>query len=259
MPGHEKHVMVFHYDPKKRLFLVSLELENRPGALGNLANLLGIRGINMLEGYFGAKSAEMSGPVSFFIESTNPRLDEKWLKEFIGSSVGASDVEVKGSVEGFLADSLNFPIILNTGDRAVVMRTDYVRFVFEALRKAVGPGGEKLIYKEGFEYGKAAWANLMSTFRPKSDEALSEILQIYSAVGWGRPSLHDLDLRANRAKIRMTDGFECANADTGKPASHFMRGHIAGAMSAYFRTDVKCVETKCLSAGDKYCEFNLSP
>jgi predicted hydrocarbon binding protein len=251
--------MVFHYDPKKKFFLVSLELENKPGALGNLANLLGIRGINMLEGYFGANTTESTGPISFFVETNNTRLDDKWLKEFIETSVGVENVQVKESVEGFLADSLNFPIVWNTGDRAVMMRMDYLRVVFEALRKAIGADGDRIIYNQGFDYGKASWANLLATFTPRSHGGLEEVLQIYSAVGWGRVSLREVDQRNKHATIRMTESFECAESGQGIPASQFVRGHIAGAMSAYFRSDVKAVETKCVSAGAGYCEFDLSP
>ncbi|MDA4123889.1 MAG: hypothetical protein OK438_00370 [Thaumarchaeota archaeon] len=251
--------MVFHYDPKKKFFLVSLELENRPGALGNLANLLGIRGMNMLEGFFGANTAESNGTVSFFLESANSRLDERWLKEFIESSVGVQDVEVKGSVEGFLADSLNFPVVWNTGDRSIVMRMEYVRKIFDAVRKGIGASGDQVIYNQGFDYGKATWVNTFSVFRPTSVAALSEVLQIYSAVGWGQVALLELDVKTRRARITMTDGFECTGLATGKAESYFVRGHIAGAMSAYFGTDVKASETKCLSMGDKHCEFELSP
>jgi len=75
-----KDVMVYRYDPKRKYFLVSLHLENQPGALGSLANLLGIRGIDILEGYFGGISSGTKGNVSFFLESANQRRDEGWLR-----------------------------------------------------------------------------------------------------------------------------------------------------------------------------------
>ncbi len=249
---------VYAYDPKRKLYLVSVMMDNKPGTFGNLANLLAVRGMNMLDGYFGARADEEKAVVGFFLESKNPKVDEKWLKEFIETSIGVSDVEVKGSVEGFLSDSLAFPLVWNTGDRAVLMRVDHVKFIFDAARKAMGASGDETIYQQGFLYGKAAWENLIATFRPKTKEGVAEILQIYNAVGWGRLTLHDLDLVGMKANVRMTDGFECASASTGKPSSHFIRGHIAGAMSAYFRVDVRAVETKCVSASDQYCEFEVS-
>ena len=69
MVTRDKEVMVFHYDPKKKVFLVSLHLENEPGALGNLADLLAVRGMNILEGFFGGMSSEPKATVSFFVET----------------------------------------------------------------------------------------------------------------------------------------------------------------------------------------------
>jgi len=89
---HDKDVMVFHYEPKKKVYLVSLHLENESGALGNLADMFAVRGMNILEGFFGGMSFEPKATVSFFVETTNQRMDERWLKEFIESSEYASDV-----------------------------------------------------------------------------------------------------------------------------------------------------------------------
>ncbi len=257
MTSYPKDVMVFHYDPKRKFYLVTLLLENVPGALGNLANILGIRGINILEGYFGPVTSDTQGTVSFFVESTNPKLDKDWLKEFLQSSVYVSEVQIKESVEGFLADSLNFPLTWNTGDRAVVMRMGNVQVMLDAIRRAGGDRGNDVLYDAGFEYGKATWQNLFGTARPRSREGLAEMLHIYSAVGWGRVELPELDGTHQKACVRMTEGFECTGLKSESASSHFIRGHLAGAMSAYFGTDLKGRETRCISMGDAYCEFSL--
>jgi len=255
----DKDVMIFHYDQKKKVYLVSLHLENEPGALGNLANLLGVRGMNILEGFFGGMSSEPKATVSFFVETANNKMDEGWLKEFIGSSVYASDVEVRPGVDGFVADSLNFPLTWNTGDRAVLMRTDSLRAMFDAVMAANREEGERTIYNLGFSYAQATYERLFSTYRPTSKEGLAEVLKIYSATGWGRLELSDLDPRRLRAKLRLEEGFECADVKSGRPESNFIRGHLAGVLSTYFGSDVEAVETKCISKGDPHCEFEISP
>ena len=253
-----KDVMVYRFDPKKKYFLVSLHLENKPGALGNLANLLGIRGINILEGYFGRTTEGEKGNVSFFLESTNDRMDEGWLKDFLDSSVYVSDVEVKSPVEGFLCDSQNFPITWNNGDRAVLMRVEGLRVMLDGVKMAVADGNSA-IYQQGFSYGKAAWDNLMGIHRPKTKEGLVEMLKIYGATGWGKIELAEVSLGNHSARVRMFDGFECAGLSTGAPECYFVGGHLAGAFSAYFGTEVGARETKCVSSGNNHCEFEFSP
>ena len=259
MDERNKDVIVYRFDPKKKHFLISLHLENKPGALGNLANLLAIRGINILEGFFGGMSYGEKANLSFFLETTNQQMDEGWIKDFLASSVYVSDVEVKAPVEGFLADSLNFPITWNNGDRAVLMRVEGLRVMLDSV-KATTPGvGEEAIYLQGFSYGKAAWDNLMAIHRPKTREGLNEALKIYVATGWGKTELLDVNLARNHARIRMEEAFESTGLDTGKVECYFIAGHLAGMMSAYFGTEVKTVETKCRSKGDPDCEFQISP
>jgi predicted hydrocarbon binding protein len=259
MLSRDKDVMVFHYDPKKKVYLVSMHLENEPGALGNLTNLLAVRGMNILEGFFGGMSYEPKATVSFFVETTNQRMDESWLKDFIESSVYASDVEVRPGVDGFVSDSVNFPLTWNTGDRAVLMRTASLRSMFDAVMAANRKEGERIIYDQGFNYAQATYERLFSTYRPKSRAGLAEMLKIHSATGWGRLELSDLDPEHRRAKLKLEEGFECADMKTGKPESNFIRGHVAGVLSTYFGSEVKAIETRCTSKGDPYCEFEVSP
>jgi predicted hydrocarbon binding protein len=254
-----KDVMIYRFDPKRKYFLVSLHLENKPGALGNLANLLGIRGINILEGYFGGITYGTKGNAGFFVESTNQRMDAGWIKDFLESSVYVSDVEVREGVEGFLADSLNFPLTWNSGERAVLMRMEGLRAMLRAVLESDPVNGEQDIYNQGFNFGKASWVELLKVFRPRTKEGLGELLAIYTAAGWGRTDLVELDVARRRAKLRFTEGFECVEMSTGKPESHFTRGHMAGALSAFFGADVRAEETKCTSAGNDHCEFVVSP
>jgi predicted hydrocarbon binding protein len=259
MVGRNKDVMVYRYDPRRKFFLVTLHLENKPGELGNLANLLGIRGINILEGFFGGIAEGGKGNASFFLESTNERMDDRWLKEFLESSVGVSDVEVKGATEGFLADSLNFPITWNTGDRAVLMRMEALRAMLDAVKASDPYGGEPSIYSQGFSYAKWGWENLLGIHKPKTKEGLAEMLSIYNATGWGQISLTELNPAKFWARVKLSEGFECVGLSRGKAESHFIRGHLAGVFSVYFGHEVKGTETKCISKGDSHCEFEIAP
>jgi len=258
MGDRNKDVMVFRYDPKKKYFIVSLHLENKPGALGNLANLLAIRGINILEGFFGGMSYSQKANVSFFIESTNQQIDEGWIKDFLSSSVYVSDVEVRAPVEGFITDSINFPLTWNNGDRAVLMRVEGLRVMLDGVKSAYTDTGEAEIYRMGFSYGRAAWENLMGVHHPKSKEGLAEMLRIYVATGWGKVDLLEFNPQHLHARLKLEDGFESEGLSTGKSECYFIGGHLAGLMSSYFGADLKAHETRCVSKGDSYCEFELS-
>jgi len=258
MGDRNKDVMVFRFDPKKKYYIVSLHLENKPGALGNLANLLGIRGMNILEGFFGGMTYSDKANMSFFLESTNQQMDEGWLKDFLASSVYVSDVEVRAPVEGFLADSLNFPMTWNNGDRAILVRVEGFRVMLDTVKSAYHDAGEAELYRLGFSYGRAAWENLVETHRPKTKEGLAEMLKIYTSTGWAKVDLLELNPSRLHARVKMEDGFESAGLSTGRPECYFIGGHLAGAISAYFGADLKAHETRCTSQGDSHCEFEIS-
>jgi len=258
MSDRDKDVMIYHNEPSRRIYLVSLHLENKPGALGNLADQLAVRGMNILEGFFGGMSYGPNAVLSFFVETTNKMMDEGWLKDYLTSSVYASDVEVKGAVEGFLADSVNFPLTWNSGDRAVLMRINGIRRMLNTILEAQPKDGPKTVYDLGFNYGKDAWKNLMETHRPKTKEGLAEMLKIYNATGWGRAELVELDVKHMKARVHFSDSFECS-PDQETKGSNLIRGHIAGAFSSFFQTDVNAVEHSCASRGDDHCDFEVQP
>jgi predicted hydrocarbon binding protein len=139
------------------------------------------------------------------------------------------------------------------------MGVEGLRAMLNAVKSSDAFAGEASIYAQGFSYGRATWENLFGIHRPKSKEALAEMLKIYVATGWGKLELADVNPAHKTAKARLSDGFECVGLSTGKPESHFISGHLAGAFSAYFGSDVKAVETKCIAKGDSHCEFDISP
>lgn len=256
MEGRNKDVMIFRFDPKKKHFLVSLRLENKPGELGNLANMLGIRGINILEGHFGGMGDGQVANMGFFVETTNDRMDAGWLRDYLKSAVGVTDVEVKAGVEGFLADTLDFPVTWNNGHRAMVLRIEGVNAMISAVKAS--EGGSAFAYDQGLSFGKWSWEDLIGAHRPKTKEGLQEMLGVYAATGWGRVQLLDLDTVHRKAHLRMDEGFEASGAPGSKAGCYFTAGHFAGVFSAYFETAVTCEETKCLSKGDSHCEFTVS-
>ena len=256
MEHHNKDVMIYHFDPKKRYFLVSLHLENKPGELGNVANMLGIRGINILEGFFGGMADGPVANMGFFVETMNDRMDAAWLRDYLKSAVGVSDVEVKAGVEGFLSDTLDFPVTWNSGHRALVMRVEGVNAMISAVKAS--EGGNSVAYDQGLNFGRWSWEDLIGTHRPKTKEGLQEMLGIYAAAGWGRVQVLDLDQDHRKARLKMDEGFECSGPPTGKVGCYFTAGHFAGVFSAFFGTAVTCEETKCRLKGDSHCEFSVS-
>jgi predicted hydrocarbon binding protein len=114
--------------------------------------------------------------------------------------------------------------------------------------------------------GKAAGHSMFNVIKQtlgdaKVDFGLSDLMNLYSAIGWGVFKLIQVDPAAATATLKVANNFECAfhNGEGRRPYSEFIRGHLAALFSDLFHRNVSAVETKCLAHADPFCFFNLMP
>jgi predicted hydrocarbon binding protein len=182
------------------------------------------------------------------------------LKEKISSAHGVLDSIVVESKDGFLVDGIHFPLVLNSGDRVVLMRAEYLPRMFEMIRKKFGTGGETIVFDQGFAYGKATWADVTVKFGPGFARSnLRLVLKLYQALGWLRLEGIEWDEGSRSVTIRTSGSSECEGRKSSAPYSQFVRGHLSGALTAILGKETTCKETRCIAAGDQLCEFVSTP
>ncbi len=241
--------------PNKRLFHLVVKLKNKPGALAGAASILARAPVNVLGSFTAIPDGGTNGIWSLFAESKNKVATGDSLRKRLLASPYVADAEVREDKGGFLTD-LCFPIVLSEGGRAVLMRQKYFTQMLDNVRETFGSGGDSIIYREGFDYGKSTWENVVATLgRDYVLENLNDVLSLYTSLGWGRTECVELDLRQPRIRIRMDANFECVDHQSDRPNSEFVRGHLCGALSAILDTEVECNEVMCVSKGDRHCEF----
>lgn len=94
-------------------------------------------------------------------------------------------------------------------------------------------------------------------FRVENGKAVSLFTNFFTASGWGKIEIIDINHKEKRAIISIENSpFASAlRWKTNKPVDHFMRGLLAGFFSKLFSLEVDCVETKCSAMNHKFCEF----
>jgi predicted hydrocarbon binding protein len=140
-----------------------------------------------------------------------------------------------------------------------MIRTAFFKEMEKTVKKVFSTGADTFLYELGYDHGLPTWENLFRTFKVGDSKDLDYALQIYNAVGWCRPRVLSYDKSRGTARIRLDDNFECEAQRWGKPASQFVRGHFAGAISALDGRKHMCLETRCVAKGDEFCEFELTP
>lgn len=251
-----KDVNVIVFNPAKRFLHIAVQLKNNPGALESVVHTITVLRLNILGSFSSVDPGADTGVWSAFVEDESHTTSQ--LKEMLGKSPYVVDVVVAESRDGLLVDSIHFPLAWNSGDRAVMMRDRYLNAMFDSIRGTFGSGGEAILYQEGFAYGKESWDEFVGRLgRSFVRSHLKDVLMIYQAVGWFKLERVEHDEGSSRVALSTGGNFECEGAESREPHSHFVRGHLAGAMTAVMGRRMACRETRCVAKGDGGCAFVL--
>ena len=257
----EKDVLVFEREMGEKLFLVALLIKHSVGALADLSTRLQEGKFNVVSGFINPTKDGAYGRSSWYMVATQGRPTVEEVKALLEASPYCKDVEVKEAHNGVLVDSLNFPLRWSTGDRAIMIRTHFFDVMERAIRALLSSGADVLLYQMGYNHGYPSWTDLLRGYRVKNEQDLAEIIEIYNAVGWGKVEVLSFDLAAEKAAVRVSEGFECADrSQESRTGCNFTRGHLAGLFANVFDDeDVKVTETSCMLKNDPDCEFSVSP
>ncbi len=144
-----------------------------------------------------------------------------------------------------------------------VMTTETIFFegMRQRLTELLGPGANVVLYQIGVGYGRLL-ANEMAKRGLQHFSVYKDFIEQGRRMGMG--TFEVPLIRAILAGIkgdivvRLYDSFFAAAAgNTGKAECHIVRGTIVGAASMIMRREITCLEEKCVSKGDRYCEFVL--
>jgi predicted hydrocarbon binding protein len=246
-------------NPKKRSFQIMLRLRNERGALADVSSIISRSMTNILSGHLSVLDSHAYW--SFFAESEDDDgVDAPRLRSILESSPYVEEASVVEDNDGLLVDSLCFPLRWNAGDRAVLFRQKALSDALDAVRKEFGTGGSVLLYDQGYKMGEEGARDIVERLGRKFiREHLSQVLALWSAVGWGRVSLLTYEPAGPIVVVKVEESFECAEFVSEEPYSQFLRGHLCSWLSTLFNTTLKCVETQCVSAGSEHCEFRVEP
>jgi len=184
------------------------------------------------------------------------------LREAVKQIRAMSEVE---SVEvrrplGSLLIEVPYDIIVYSGFRVMVFAQPAFGAFIRAVQGTLGASGMALLYHMGFSLGNYAFKGHLPppSVKNRYEIAMAITREFIRASGIGRVELVSLDRRACSARVRVWDSFECELfKGSTSPSSHFVRGIIAGWLSAYFGWEVYAEETKCIARGDRHCEFRV--
>lgn len=135
------------------------------------------------------------------------------------------------------------------------------RFLFmptKTVAKFIMSSGDiKPLYYSCKETGKDFADFLIKEFNAKTIQKLEELLiNIFNLAGWGELEIIKNDMKNSFAIFHIKNSSVAMDyGKSNKPICHTNRGFLASGASRIYKIDVDCIETKCISVGNMFCEF----
>ncbi|BAJ50992.1 conserved hypothetical protein [Candidatus Caldarchaeum subterraneum] len=246
------------YCGDRELYLFSVELVDRPGSLAEVLAVFATYGVNIVNIYttqsiYTDTSSTVEANIAADLTGKNVSSEQLAKSINLLNSVKRVTV-VSKQLPNILVDELHFPLRV-VGDRAVIYRDGAYGEMIHAIRRQLGTAGEALLYHIGFSIGKGAWKKIKEICGEKM-HLLPKYIQYWNLVHSAARIIHiEIDFEKKDFLIRAESVYECeVGRGHGKPFSNIFRGSLAGILNEALGVET-VVETKCIAAGDPYCEF----
>ena len=245
------------YAPDREISQVAVVAENVPRALAEMASKMVEHNVNILSGLITSGPGEGPGMFAMFLDLTEAdiALDELLEELRALDSISGAEVVVKKVGDMAIDGTSHHTSFL--GGRAVVLDVDDMSAMFRWLAETFSSGGNAILFDMGEKVGSSAARRLMDLYGLRGRELVETFLALHVAAGWFSYELLECNEESLVVRVRLHENFECLPlADTlGRPASHLVRGALAGLLKEAYGADFKVVEVSCLAKGDPFCEF----
>jgi predicted hydrocarbon binding protein len=259
-----KQVMVYYHAEGRHVFQGSVWLRDIPGALASVAAELARTDVNLVAAAASSIPNTDLAEWAFFAEAKEGWPGLKKTQQVLEGCPSVVKCILKEGNRGMVIDNLHYPLRMSTGEPAMIVSRRTFRDMFDHLLSDFGSGGRVIIYKLGLASGKESYKHFGGVLgRENLVQRVPELISLYTANGWGRvepatDSVSRFSLRPFHGTLKLFDSFECAGLRAKMPSSDFIRGHIEGMTESLIGKQVKCEETRCVSMGDEYCQFEAS-
>jgi predicted hydrocarbon binding protein len=250
-------IVTMLYKHDHRLFQLAFKADFADSPLGKIWAALSPLGIRILNATVSSREGG-TGTWNVFLDSENYAMTKEALRPRLDELTGIRDLRIAGGDE-FVVDELFYPVVMaTTGARIMLMTKESFQNMLSSMDEMFGSGAGVIAFKEGAAQGSRYALGLRSLIRGDIRRFIGELAKLYAATGVGVAKFVEIDLDDLHFILRITDSIECQGKESQKHNSQWIRGHLSGAASAALGVQIECKETRCVSVGDPYCEFELS-
>lgn len=259
-----KSLFAIDFKPTAKLAQFSIEMRNVVGALQEQTDSVGKHGVNILSGFHDAPLSAETGVWSFFADFTKADIEPEALATELSSHRSVLKVHCKRSEDGFITDTMHFPVEVGK-ERAIIVRASILVSILERIKAIFGPesrSAQVILHQIGEAGAQRVFESVRTMTGPDFiKNNVARALSLFTAVGWGIIDVKTVNLEGKTAEVHVEAGFESADSrNTSSTARcHFIRGLLTGWFSQLFERKIGVTETQCIAKGDPACVFLVKP
>jgi len=242
----------------RKIIFIAVKLANKPGAFLKITQILAKYKVNILSGVI---EAPLEEEYAYWLSQLDITDVDKPFDKIINE---ISSLDVVYNIEHGVKEVgkiLLPPFSISTvalGGNVIIERDEWLSELYKALDQHFGVAGQAFMYHLGFRAGYHMGEKWQKNVGLSGKDLLILGLEIFKALNWIKDyKILKFNPEKNKVRFRLYENFECRSfKGKGKsPRSHYLRGILAGFISYILGEKISLTEAKCLSKGDKYCEF----
>lgn len=177
--------------PGRKFHLAMIRAKVRIGVIEKLASITRKYGVKIVYLSY-SMQREYGKPIKaiIFLDMTDATISAEELAKEVEKLEFVEEVkEVKPEVEGFILDTLSFPLVIGE-DRVIIFRGQGIKGIICGLRERLGSAAEAIQYFLGFEAGLEFGKSHIKLGKALGIEKASEIFSkisapLFAPVGFG--------------------------------------------------------------------------
>jgi len=147
--------------------------------------------------------------------------------------------------------------------RVIIMTPEAFVDMMKVLNATFSTAGFTMVHMMGQEKGRRDASRGTEALREQGilfskRQILENVIHQNRVTGWGAPNLQKYDEGNGDVTIRVENNpLAIAWGKSEKSACWYLSGYWKGVVSEALEQESLCSETKCMSKGDPYCEFEI--
>lgn len=243
---------LFEKREDREYFEAMFTVENMPGVLHNISEVIGAHNVNILSG-FHTLIEELGGVWVVFLEVPPSTPYEELFKE-IGTINGVTDVRYVKLRKADYFDRFFFPPTI-AGNRFVIITQEAFNSIKSQLVDILGTGGETILFNEGAIVGRTIY-EIIPEALTSAERRLEFIENLLRATGWGLVEFNQISIERRSGEVHVKSNVEADGKYRGR--CHFMRGVLTSILRGILNDSaMNLIETACIGQGCECCVFKL--